>query len=130
MSSPSAGSVSFHQTCSLRCALGRAAAALDDQRRRAEVADEVVELGRDVAGVEIDHHGLHLQHVGGPGLAGLGDRAGDDVDRGALARRPRRRRSPSFSAARRVGLDPDVVRLAVDALALVDEAAHRDQPSQ
>ena len=83
MSSPSAGSVSFHQTCSLSRALRRPAAALDDQRRLAEMPDQMVELGGDVAGVEIDHHRLHLQDVGGLGLAVLGDRAGDDIDSGS-----------------------------------------------
>ena len=110
----------------LLLALGRAAAAFDDQRRRPRCADEVVELGGDVAGVEIDHDRLHLQDVGGLRLALLGDGAGDDIDRSALARTPRWRRWRS-SRARRVGVDPDVVRLAVHALALVDEAAHRDQ---
>ena len=79
-------------------ALGRAPAAFDDQRRRAEVADDMVELGRDVARVEIDDDGLHLQHVGGAGLALFRDRAGDDIDRRALARWPRRRRSRAFPA--------------------------------
>ena len=50
-------------------ALGRAPAALDDQGRSAEVVDEMIELGRDVAGVEIDHEALHLQDVRGAGLA-------------------------------------------------------------
>jgi hypothetical protein len=45
-------------------ALGRAAAALDDERRPAEMSDQMVELGGDVAGVEIDDDRLHLQDVG------------------------------------------------------------------
>ena len=56
------------------------------------------ELGRDVAGVEIDDDGLHLQHVGGAGLALLGDRAGDDIDAPHPRATPRWRRS---SACRR-----------------------------
>ena len=56
--------------------LGRAAAALDDQRRVAKMPDEVVELGGDIAGVEIDHDRLHLPDVGGLGLAVLRDGAG------------------------------------------------------
>ena len=46
------------------------------------------ELGSDVAGVEIDHHGLHLYDVGGLRLPLLGDGARDHIDGRALARRP------------------------------------------
>ena len=70
MSSPSAGSVSFHQTCSLAQPSGvrppLSTISVGAPRWRTQVR----ELGGDVAGVEIDHHGLHLQDVGGAGLAG------------------------------------------------------------
>jgi hypothetical protein len=51
----------------LACALGGAAAALDHQGGVAEVVDEVRQLGVDVAGVEIDHDGLHLLDALGRG---------------------------------------------------------------
>ena len=51
---------------------GRPAAGLDDQRRLAEMRKQVIELGGDVAGVEIDHHRLHLPDVGRLGTAELG----------------------------------------------------------
>ena len=68
--------------------LGRAPAAFDDERGRAEVAGDMVQLRRDVARVEIDDDGLHLQHVGRAGLALFLDRAGDDIDRRPLTVRP------------------------------------------
>ncbi|ODN68427.1 hypothetical protein A6302_04273 [Methylobrevis pamukkalensis] len=111
----------------LRRALGRAPAAFDDERRCAEVAGDMVQLGRDVACVEIDDDGLHLQHVGGACLTLLLDRAGDDIDRRPLAVRPRGE-SRELAGCGAVGRDPDVVRLAVPALTLVNEAAERDQP--
>jgi hypothetical protein len=82
----------------------------------------MVQLGRDVACVEIDDDGLHLQHIGGAGLTLLLDRAGDDIDGGALAVRPRGE-GRELSRRGPIGRDPDVVRLAVPALTLVDEAA-------
>ena len=107
-------------------ALGRPAAAFDGERRRAEVADEMCELGRNVARVEIDNQGLHLQDLVGACLAVLGDRAGDDIESRTLAPRPG---GEGFQLVegRGVGFDPDVVGFAVPALALVDEAANRDQ---
>ena len=42
-------------------AFGRPAAAFDHQRRVAKMPDQVIEFGGDVAGVEINHDGLHLQ---------------------------------------------------------------------
>ena len=126
-SSPSAGSVSFHQTWCFSAPSGVRPAALDDQRGAAEVPDEMVELGRDVAGVEVDDERLHAQDVGRARLAVLGDGAGDDVDRGALAPGPGGEGRELLGRAL-VRLDPDVVRLAALALALVDEAADRDQP--
>ena len=84
-------------------------------------------LGGDVAGVEIDHHGLHLQDLGGLGLPGCGDGAGDHVDRRALPRGPCREGGHLLGRGL-IRLDPDVVRAAIDALALVDETADRDQP--
>ncbi len=68
--------------------LGGAAATLDQEGGRAEVLDQMRQLGSDVAGVEIDHHSLHLQDMFGAGLALLGDSAGDDIDGAALARGP------------------------------------------
>jgi hypothetical protein len=107
-------------------ALGRGAAALDNQRRSPEVVDEMIALGRDVARVEIDHEALHLQDVGRAGLARLRHRAGDDIDRGTLARGPAREGAELLGRGG-VRVDPDVVRPAVLALTLVDEAADRDQ---
>ena len=98
--------------------------ALDDQRRLAQVLDQVVELGRDVASVEIDQHGLHLPHVRRSGLAALRDGAGHHVDGGALPGRPARE-GDGLLQHRTVGLDPDIVRATVEALPLVDEAAQR-----
>ncbi len=93
---------SVHLMCSLARALGRATAGLHDQRRRAEVADDVIQLGRNVTRVEIDHESLHLQHVCGTGLALFGDGAGDDIDRRTLAVRPcGKGRGPSFSTGGR-----------------------------
>ena len=108
-------------------ALGSAAAALDQQGRPPEVVDQVRQLGGDVAGIEIDHHGLHLQHVLGAGLALLGDGAGDDIDGAAFARGPGGIRAERCGGVP-IGRHPDIVRLGVEALALVDEAADRDQP--
>ena len=87
----------------------------------------MIELGRDVARIEIDDDGLHLQHIGGAGLSLLRDRAGDDIDRRPLALRPRGE-GRELVGRGGVGLDPDVVRSAVLALTLVDEATDRDQP--
>ena len=111
----------------LALALGRHAAALDHHGRRAEVALQMRALGGDVAGVEIDDHGLHPQDLGGFGLAGGRHRAGDHVDRSALAPGPCGE-GGHLLRRRGIGLDPDVVRAAIEALTLVDEAAHRDQP--
>ena len=91
--------------------------AFDDERGRAEVAGDMVQLGRDVARIEIDDDGLHLQHVGGAGLTLLLDRAGDDIDRRPLAVRPRGE-GRELVGRGGVGRDPDVVRLAVPALTL------------
>ena len=87
----------------------------------------MVELGRDIAGVEIDDDGLHLQHIGGARQALLGDGARDDVDRRALAIGPTGEGGELF-ARRVIGRDPDVVRSPAAALTLVDEAAERNQP--
>ena len=107
--------------------LGRNAAAFHHHGGRAEVALEMGPRGGDVAGVEVDDHGLHLLDIGGPGLTGLRDGAGDDIDRRALARGPIRE-GHHLVGRGRIRLDPDVVRPAVEALTLVDEAADRDQP--
>ena len=111
----------------LALALGRHAAALDHHGGCAEVALQMRALGGDVAGVEIDDHGLHPQDLGGLGLPGCGHRAGDHVDRRALARGPCGEGGHLLGSGL-IRLDPDVVRAAVDALALVDETADRDQP--
>ena len=110
----------------LALALGRHAAALHHHGRRAEMALQMGALGRDVAGVEIDHHGLHPQDLGGLGLPGRGDGAGDHVDRRALPRGPCGEGRHLLGRGL-IRLDPDVVRAAIDALALVDETADRDQ---
>ena len=107
--------------------LGRHAAALHHHGRRAEVALQMGALGGDVAGVEIDHHGLHLQDLGGLGLPGRGHGAGDHVDRRALARGPCGEGRHLLGRGL-IRLEPDVVRAAIDALTLVDETADRDQP--
>ena len=106
--------------------LGRDAAALHDHAWRAEVALEVRALGGDVTGVEIDHYRLHLQDVGGLGLAGRGHGAGDHIDCRALARGPCREGRHLLGGGM-IRFQPDVVRAAIDALTLVDEAADRDQ---
>lgn len=107
--------------------LGRAPAAFDDQRRRSDVAGDMVQLGRDVARVEIDDDGLHLQHIGGAGLALFLDRAGDNINRSAFTVGPCGK-GREFPWCAVVGRGPDIVRLAVLTLTLVDEAAERDQP--
>ena len=103
------------------------ATALHNHGRRTEVALEMGALGRDIAGVQVDHDGLHLQDFGGLGLPGRGHGAGDHVDRCALTRRPC---GEGRHLLRRglIGIEPDVVRAAINALALVDETADRDQP--
>jgi hypothetical protein len=105
-------------------AFGGAAAAFHHQSRIAKVLNQVIELGADVACVEIDNDGLHLTNVGSFGLTALGNGAGDDIDRRALARSPRRKRDHLVGHGS-VSRNPDVVGLAVEALALVDEAPHR-----
>jgi len=105
----------FPPDMELRRALGRPPAAFDDQHRRAEVAGDMVQLGRDVTGVQIDDDGLHLKHVGGAGLTLFGDGAGDDVDGRAFAVRPSGEGCKLLGRGV-VGRDPDVVRLAVPAL--------------
>ncbi|WP_197604411.1 hypothetical protein [Blastochloris viridis] len=104
-------------------AIGRAAAAFDDQRRLAEMSDEVFEFRSDVARVQIDQNRLHLPDVGGLGLAGLGDRSRHHIERRALARRPA---CEGHHLVERggVSLDPSIVRAAVETLPLVDEAAN------
>lgn len=87
----------------------------------------MVQLGRDVARVEIDDYGLHLQHVSGAGLALFLDRAGDDINRSAFTVGPCGK-GREFPWCAVVGRDPDVVRLAVPALTLIDEAAERISP--
>ena len=62
----------------------------------------------------------------GAGLAMLGNGAGDDIDRGTIARRPCREGGEGFGGVP-VSCDPGVVRLAAEPLALVDEAADRDE---
>ena len=101
-----------------------APAALDDQRRLAQVLYQVIELGRDVAGVEIHQNGLHLPHVRRSGLAALRDGAGHHVDRRPLPGCPASE-GDGLLQHRAVGLDPDIVRATIDALPLVDEPAQR-----
>lgn len=103
-----------------------APAALDDQRRSPDMVDEMIELGGDVACVEIDHYALHLQDIGGTRLTGFRHRAGNDIDRRALARAPGGE-GGEFVGRRAVRVDPDVVGPAVLALTLVHEATDRDQ---
>ena len=86
---------------------------------------QMVELGGDVAGVQVDHHRLHLPDVGGLGAPVPGHRAGDDVERRPFPRGPGGE-VERLVPHRIVGLDPDVVRAAGEALALIDEAAERD----
>ena len=101
-------------------------AALDDQRRRAEVADQVVALGGDVALVEIDDQRLHLPDMLGAGLAVVSDRAGDHIDRtadrsGGLCRGGHDLGRP------RVCRDPAQVVRRPRRHALLGQAAQRDQ---
>ena len=62
-------------------------------------------LGFDVAGVEIDNHGLHLLNIGGLRLSLFGDGARDGVDGRALAPRPGGE-GRELLQRRGVGLDP------------------------
>ena len=71
--------------------------------------------------------GTSFGTIGTAGLALLGDRAGNDIDGGTFAVRPSGE-GCEFLGRGVVGGDPDIVRLAVPALTLVDEAAQRDQP--
>ena len=87
------------------------------------------QLGRDIAGVEIDHQRLHLKHMLGAGLALLGNGAGDHIDGAALPGRPAGLGGEQVRGLR-VGGDPDVVRTGVDSLALVHEAADEISPRQ
>lgn len=92
--------------------------------------DEVIELGRDVARVEIDHEALHLKDVRGARLAHFRDRAGDDVDRRALTRGPAREGGEVLGRSG-AHVDPDIVRPALLALTLVNKTANRDlSPSE
>ncbi len=53
----------------LALAFGCHAPAFHHHGRCAEMALQMGALGRDIAGVEIDHHGLHLQDLGRLGLS-------------------------------------------------------------
>ena len=86
----------------------------------------MIELGGDVACVQIDHDALHLQDIGGTRLTGFRHRAGNDIDRRSLARAPGGE-GGELVGRRAVRVDPDVVGPAVLALTLVHEAADRDQ---
>ena len=111
----------------LALTLSRDPAAFDNHGGLAEVALQMGTLRGDVAGVDVDDDGLHLQDFRGFGLAGGGNGAGDHVDGGPFPRSPR---GEGRHLVRRLGirLDPSVMRAAVDALTLVDETADRDQP--
>ena len=104
--------------------VGRAAAAFDEQGRFAQMPDEVVELGDDVARIEIDQNRLHLQDVGGLGLAGLRNRSRHHIEGSALSCRPAGKGDGFFQQAV-VDLDPGIVGTTVNPLALVDETAQR-----
>ncbi len=102
----------------------RAATAFDDHGRLAEIPDQVVEFGRDIAGIEIDEHRLHLAHVGGLGLAALGHRSRYHIEGSTFPRRPTCKGDRLLQQAG-IGFDPRVMRATVDPLALVDEAPQR-----
>ena len=125
-SSPAAASVSFHQTCSLtapsgvRPPLSTTRVGVPRWRTRWASLARMSPASRSTTTACICSTSC------GAGLALLGDGAGDDIERRALAPRPGGE-GLQLVEGRGVGLDPDVVGLAVPALPLVDEAADRDQ---
>ncbi|GEK69094.1 hypothetical protein PDE01_26140 [Paracoccus denitrificans] len=104
----------------------RDAAALDGQRRRAEMADQMRPLVRDIALVEIDDQCLHLDDMLGAGFATLRHRAGDDIDGSADGRgylgtaRDGRGRTP-------IGRQPAQITRRRRHNTLFRQAAQRDQ---
>src|SRR5690606_28832675 len=95
----------------------RPAAAFDEQCRLAEMTNEVVKLGRNVSGVEVDQDRLHLLDIGGLGLADLGDRSRHYIEGRPFACCPTGEGNRLLQQTV-VDLDPSVVGSAVDALAL------------
>ena len=86
--------------------------------------DEVIELCWDVARIEIHEHSLHLADIGSFRLAGLGDRAGNHVERSAFARGPSSERYSLLQQAA-IDFDPHIVRATGNPLTFVDEPAQR-----
>ena len=72
----------------LERALGRTPAAFHHQGGRTEMVDQMAKLGDDVPGVEIHHHGLHLEHLMGARLALALHGSGNDIESRTLAPRP------------------------------------------
>ena len=102
-----------------------ASAAFYDERWSSKVRNQVTELGPDITCIKINEDGLHLQHFGCAGLSLLCDSAGDHIHGGALAPRPL---GEGRELVERGGVcvDPDIVGLAIPALALVDKATDGD----
>lgn len=85
---PLGGLTQLPSDMALALALGRDAAAFDYPGGQAEGAFQMGALGGDVATINIHRNGLHLQDLGGLGLSCCHHRAGDHIDRRALARGP------------------------------------------
>ena len=69
-------------------AFRRAAAALHHKCRDPKIADQMGELGKYVASIEVDHYGLHLDDFVGARLTLRCHGAGTDIERRTLAPRP------------------------------------------
>ncbi len=117
----------FPPNMQLGRAFGGAPTAFDNQRRFTKILQQVGELRRDIPGIKINHHGLHLQHMLGAGLAMFCDGAWDDINGATFARGPGGIGGEQFRRGC-IGRDPDIVRLDRQPLPLIDKAAHRDQP--
>ena len=93
----------------LALAIRRDPAVFDHPGGQAEVTPEMGTFRGNVTAVDIDHHGLHPQHIGGFGLTGCRDRAGDHMDSGAFAPGPIGE-GRELARCCGVGVDPDIMR--------------------